>query len=231
MPVARTLPIVGPVNLILAPPLICFGLITPMGRCSTGLTAVQYAKLDTVRPASNLDVLKDQSRPVSTLVEIEQPSPIQALAAEELLLTNAWRRLDRNRAYQPLLHRGWRQPAAPFGEALPIRIHGGAIVVQAPESLPFFPFTTEYHADDEHQSVEELDGSIAFERGRFLHLRIDLALRVPVGEQSIAEQSTTPWLDDSMAGSSNEPYRPTAWSKDVKSNSGHSIILITGALA
>ena len=157
--------------------------------------------------AANLDVLQDRSTPGPVLVEIGQPSSLQALTDDELVLTDAWRRLDRNRGYQPLLHMGWRQPASPFGEALPVRIHGGAIIVEAPERSPFLPFSNDIGADSTNQAVEELDGSIAFERGRYLHLRVDLALHMPLGEESISRQPAMPLLDSAISPAIDEPYR------------------------
>ena len=157
--------------------------------------------------AANLDVLQDRSTPGPVLGEIGQPSPIYALADDELLLADAWRRLDRNRGYQPLLHMGWRQAASPFGEALPVRIHGGAMIVEAPERSPFLPFSNDIGAEAGNQSVEELDGSIAFERGRFLHLRVDLALHVPLEEESISRQPAMTLRDSTISAAFDEPYR------------------------
>ena len=157
--------------------------------------------------AANLDVLQAPSAPGPALIEVEQPSPIQPLDAEEMALADAWRRLDRNRGYQPLVHLGWRQPASPFSESLPIRIHGGTVIVEALTDSPLSPFSFDSDADNANQTVEELDGSISFERSRFLHLHVDLALHIPLTQLQGSSQATTPLLDPSNAPDIDEPYR------------------------
>ena len=156
--------------------------------------------------AANLDVLHNRTVPGPAMVEIKRPQPVP-LTADELLLTQTWRRLERSRAYQPLLHLGWRQTAAPFEDAIQVRIHGGAIIGEGPSRSPFLPYSSENAFDNDSSQVEEIDGSIAFERGRYLHLQIDLALHVPLDERLIKTQPTTPLLNQTDAIAFDEPYR------------------------
>ena len=154
--------------------------------------------------AANLDVLQDPTTPGPALLEV---SPIQPLDAEELALADAWRRLDRNRGYQPLVHLGWRQQASPFSEAQPVRIHGGTMIVEVLADSPLLPFSFDSNAGSANQTVEELDGSISFERSRFLHLHVDLALHIPLTQLQGRSQAATPLLDPSNAPDIDEPYR------------------------
>ena len=121
------------------------------------------------------------------------PSPLTpAKQAFELLdpagftLAEDWRRLAESRDYQPLVHLAWRQPAASFGDPQPVRVHGGgaieqrsgdaSYVLRAPERVPL--------------RVEAIDGTVAFERGRYLHLRIDISLHLPAAAGHQADPIT-----------------------------------------
>lgn len=111
-----------------------------------------------------------------------QPSPLsptgpvfEAIEPEAYRLGEDWQRLAEARDYRPLVHLAWRQPAASFGEPQPVRVHGGGVVehgrVDASRLL--------LGPDRGIEPVEAIDGTVALERGRFLHLRLDLALHTP----------------------------------------------------
>jgi hypothetical protein len=125
----------------------------------------------------------DPNAPPSPLLAEDLISPFQLLPKQEWLLSGAWARLLRSSAHTPLVHMAWRQPASPFGEPTPIRVHGGATVVaDNPPSILVDLLETEPDG-----SLEQIDGTVALERGRFLHLRIDLILREAISDTSVTD--------------------------------------------
>ncbi len=70
--------------------------------------------------------------------------------------------LTPGRGYRPLFSARWRQPI-PERNAVPVRIQGGQVL-----------------ADGQ----PELVGEISLDRGRYLHLRTSLYLRLPLSEQT-----------------------------------------------
>ncbi len=111
-----------------------------------------------------------------------QPSPLtpagpvfEPLEPEAWWLAEDWRRLAEARDYQPLVHLAWRQPAASFGEPQPVRVHGGGVIEHRSVDASRLLFGVEQRIEP----IEAIDGTVALERGRFLHLRVDLALHTP----------------------------------------------------
>jgi len=157
--------------------------------------------------AAHLDALDNTPVSGPSLVEIAHPAPIQALSDDQMTLNREWQRLERNAAYQPLIHRGWQQIAAPFEDAQAIQIHGGALLVAGQKLTPVFEFGNQSTSGIEQAAVREIDGTITFERSRYLHLKLDLALHVPITEAPISNPLAAPLRDSPDALPANQSYR------------------------
>ncbi len=94
-----------------------------------------------------------------------------AVPAESLIMVREWRALGAEPGFTPLTLRGWHQPAATFGDPQPVRLFGGPLLDR--EELDSAGMLLGAQA---REPVFAVDGTVALERGRFLHLRIDLAL-------------------------------------------------------
>ncbi|MEM6573381.1 MAG: CsiV family protein [Pseudomonadota bacterium] len=94
-----------------------------------------------------------------------------AVPAESLIMVREWRALAAEPGLSPLTLRGWHQPAATFGDPQPVRLFGGALLDR--QELDSAGMLLGAQA---REPVFGVDGTVALERGRFLHLRIDLAL-------------------------------------------------------
>lgn len=108
------------------------------------------------------------------------PSPLlpaselfQAQDAGRLIMVREWRALSAEPWLTPLAHRGWHQPAIPFGDPQPIRIWGGATVGRTATDA------TGLLLSGRTEPIFQVDGTAALERGRFLHLRLDIAVHRP----------------------------------------------------
>lgn len=108
---------------------------------------------------------------------------IEAVADSQLTLTQIRDRLNRSSLYTPLLHLGWTQETMAFGEVQPILIEAGQIVSRAGDDSSFLLFSDRKNRTDIH----EVDGTVALERSRFLHFRIDLALHTLRDERTALE--------------------------------------------
>lgn len=115
----------------------------------------------------------DPSSPPSPLRVDDADNPFQLLAPGVYRLSAVRERLQRHPDYTPLVHFAWRQPASAFGDPIPVRVHGGRVLIEPKRS----PLLGALVVVEDEGPVEELDGTVALERGRFLHLRVDLALR------------------------------------------------------
>ncbi len=102
-------------------------------------------------------------------------SRFQQLGDDEYLMKAIHERLRRSSEYQPLLHLSWLQETMAFGDIQPILIQAGEVVSRAGDNASYLYFSDSKNVADIH----ELDGTFAFERSRFLHFRVDLALHVP----------------------------------------------------
>lgn len=87
-------------------------------------------------------------------------------------LEGAWSRLRRLSRYQPLVSAAWDQTAEVFGRSPVVQVHGGEIVHDAGAAVSLFE-------DAGPRGVEQVAGVVELERGRFLHLRVDIAYRRP----------------------------------------------------
>jgi len=108
---------------------------------------------------------------------------IVPLLDSDLQLDHILNRLKRSSAFAPLLHLGWTQETMAFGEIQPILIEAGQVVSRAGEDSSFLLFSDRKNRTDIH----EIDGTVALERSRFLHFRIDLALHALRDEQTAVE--------------------------------------------
>lgn len=121
--------------------------------------------------ASDLDnrVFSDRQSAVSPLLPAS--SLFEPLTAEQQIMHREWQNLGNAGQYRPLLQLAWQQPAASFGDPQPVRVRGGAIIHRPLDSraglllgqIPAVP-------------IYEVDGIVALERGRYLHLRVDVTL-------------------------------------------------------
>ncbi len=128
----------------------------------------------TLLPEQSGTELPDQPTPFEPLEQV-----FRLLPPEEFVLAGAWDRLSRSPDYRPLIHMAWTQPAAPFGEPQPVRIHGGPVVFRQDRDPSFLLMPVV----SEPAVVETVDGVVALERGRYLHLRLDLALHQKNGDR------------------------------------------------
>jgi len=95
------------------------------------------------------------------------------MADERLVMSREWQALAAEPGLSPVAQRGWHQPAATFGDPQPVRVYGGVIVDNIrKQSADTFLRSTDT------QAVYSVDGTAALERGRFLHLRVDMALHL-----------------------------------------------------
>jgi len=119
-------------------------------------------------PRSSPDGFADDDPPAPTFGDTgaaAEPAPSEApderaeairrtpLAEDVLELSDLEARLKDLGAYAPLVHTGWIQDSYPIGEA------------------PEFDIVAADHP--------ELEGTVRFSRGRYLHLRLDLSYRPP----------------------------------------------------
>ena len=108
-----------------------------------------------------LDALDEISAGSELAVEPEaetEPFPdieLVLLDEESYQLDNAYERLERLDAYEPLMHFGWTQATWPEEQT---------------EAIPLHLFA---------RPPEDLDGSLTLYLGRYLHLVVDLQLRAP----------------------------------------------------
>ncbi|MEM9533794.1 MAG: CsiV family protein [Pseudomonadota bacterium] len=127
------------------------------------------------------DSLKDPlGDPLSSRRDPATPTPLlpasdlfQAQDAGRLIMVREWRSLSAEPWLTPLAHRGWHQPAIPFGDPQPIRIWGGATVGRTATDA------TGLLLSGRTEPIFQVDGTAALERGRFLHLRMDIAVHRP----------------------------------------------------
>ncbi|MFK7956682.1 MAG: CsiV family protein [Lysobacterales bacterium] len=96
-----------------------------------------------------------------------------AMADDVLVMTREWQALSAEPALTPLAHRGWHQPAATFGDPQPVRVNSAVVVDTILKDTP-----TVFIGNQISEQVFSVDGTVALERGRFLHLRLDVAMHL-----------------------------------------------------
>ncbi len=96
-----------------------------------------------------------------------------AMGDDELVMVREWQALAAEPALAPIAHRGWHQPAATFGDPQPVRLNNAVMVDTIVKDTP-----NVFIGADDSEAIYNVDGTVALERGRFLHLRVDLALHL-----------------------------------------------------
>jgi|GEM_PF-1020593 len=105
----------------------------------------------------------------------EDPAPLGVMSDR---MRDAWRRLERSEAYQPLYMQAWEQSRTDYHP--PVRVHDDRVMFERivlPEAADidltapdfFAPYRQRYH---------QLDGTAQLRRSRFLHLEFDLEFRL-----------------------------------------------------
>ncbi len=117
------------------------------------------------RPRPQPEISAFPLRPVTDL--------FVAMPEQQLVMSREWRAVSAEPGLQPLAQRGWHQPAASFGDPQPVRVHGGAVVDSIVRDNAALLLGSVARTP-----VYAVDGTAALERGRFLHLRIDLAMHL-----------------------------------------------------
>jgi len=111
-----------------------------------------------------------------------RPSGFVPLAAEDL--AEARQLLASSDRYEVLKHVVWQQPGLAAADAVPVRIHGGQDYgAQYPERMqPRLEVGEDGNIVEipGPERLEQLDGTVRVELGRFLHVYTDLLLRKPV---------------------------------------------------
>ena len=128
------------------------------------------------------------------------PRPFQLVPPGEYRLTDAWDRLDKSSAYQPLLHVAWIQPGFASEEArlVHLRNNNAALgTVTTPidgddETLPAFeepgyePTLSSRIRVARDPSRAALDGTLRVHRARYLHVKADLLYYRPLDTDASA---------------------------------------------
>lgn len=111
-------------------------------------------------------------------------------------LVEARQLLDNSERYEVLQHVIWQQPGLAAADAVPVRIHGGTdYSLQYPERMePRLEVgedgtIVEIPGPDR---LEQLDGTVRVELGRYLHVYTDLVLRKPVVIERIDPETQQP---------------------------------------
>ena len=111
-----------------------------------------------------------------------RPTGFVPLAAEDL--AEARQLLASSERFEVLKHVVWQQPGLAAADAVPVRIHGGQDYgAQYPERMePRLEVGEDGNIVEipGPERLEQLDGTVRVELGRFLHVYTDLLLRKPV---------------------------------------------------
>ncbi len=109
--------------------------------------------------------------------------PYQRLDAGEMRLERLYNRLTVSGEYTPLLHLAWRQPANPDQPVRGVRVRSEADKSDATLTLPpsaLFIDTRSVRAPAPRAAT--VDGVVALQRSRFLHLSLDLQFTEPAAD-------------------------------------------------
>lgn len=114
--------------------------------------------------------------------------PYQRLDDSELRMESQVARLTASGEYQPLLHIAWQQPVRSAQPVQWVRLDNR--LMQEPSDLQLPPDLLSYKSDDrwpeESPDEDTIEGIIAIERNRFLHINIDLRYLQPDAESGAA---------------------------------------------
>ncbi|MDX1569092.1 MAG: CsiV family protein [Xanthomonadales bacterium] len=95
-------------------------------------------------------------------------------------------RLERLGEYRPLLTMAWEQKAEVFGATAPVSVRGGRVLERS--EAPAISLLDK--ATDPTQ-LTEVEGTATLERGRFIHVALDLAFRRPQNTEGPVLPMTT----------------------------------------
>ena len=126
--------------------------------------------------------------------------PFQLVPPEEYRLTDAWDRLNKSSAYQPLLHIAWIQPGFASEEArlvhlrnnnaalgtITTRIDGNDETPPAFEEPSYAPTLSSRIHVARDPSRAALDGTLRVHRARYLHVKADLLYYRPLDTDASA---------------------------------------------
>lgn len=134
----------------------------------------------------------DIDNAVEIAAELSNPdqlnSPFLALPLTETGLAKETSLLIQSGHYEVITHLIWQQPGLDHASARPVHIHGGTDYRdQFPERLQ-----ASWSLDENDQlvqssaliSLEQIDGTIKFVVGRYLHVYTDLVFRRPILEET-----------------------------------------------
>jgi hypothetical protein len=138
-------------------------------------------------PEEGLLEFTDQPLPAEPeVLPAEEPEPLPdpelvLLAEDDFLLSDAYGRLERLDAYEPVMHFGWTQ---------------FALGREDTEAVPLYRFG---------RPPQDLDGTLTLYLGRYLHLVLDLQLRKPESESPARATSGI----NGISSLPDEPQQPT----------------------
>jgi len=119
----------------------------------------------------------------------EDPAPLGVMSD---LMRDAWRRLDRQSDYRPLLYLNWEQSRIDYQP--PVRVHDDQVVFERlwfPGEQAWIDLEQDDFLAPYRQTFYRLDGTAQLRRTRFLHLELDLRLRSGLLPVEPAEPATT----------------------------------------
>lgn len=133
-------------------------------------------------------------------------------------MAETWQRLERSARYRPILRQAWRQRVGAFSNPLPVRVRGGEVLGyrEADEAQPSLapggtlPAAGLPESADEaraSRAINEIDGSVALVRGRYLHLNVDLVFRER--DAALVTRATSPAFAESDAYAAFPSWRIT----------------------
>lgn len=104
-----------------------------------------------------------------SLLLVDPFVPFKQLPDDQFSLQRAWDRLQSSELTAPLTSAAWDQYEAPFREGISVRIAGGRILARERANSMLW--------SSEELEVREVDGTVTFSKGRFLHVNVDLVYR------------------------------------------------------
>lgn len=107
-----------------------------------------------------------------SLLLVDPFIPFQPLPDDQRTLQYAWQRLQSSDVTVPLVEAAWDQYEAPFNDGIAVRVGGGQTLARERANAMLW--------SSEELEVREIDGTVTFSKGRFLHINVDLVYRVPI---------------------------------------------------
>lgn len=107
------------------------------------------------------------------------PEDLGIVTQKSDMMDNAWRRLRSSQDYRPLVYTAWDQSRIDYYP--PIRIHNEQVIdtqLRPPTPIMVADLTSEDPLAVYRSTFFQIDGSLQLRRSRFLHLFLDLELRM-----------------------------------------------------